>query len=112
MKPARTTLLKVLVAVALVTPAAFSAEPRAVTWAQQRKDRDAQIERHLETAKDGYRWFASAAHGKEAGIPLVLLRLLPELAPDVWGEPKERLAKFGFFDTPDTVGRPLPLGMG
>jgi len=64
MKPARTTLLKVLVAVALVTPAAFSAEPRAVTWAQQRKDRDAQVERHLETARDGYRWFAPAARGK------------------------------------------------
>src|SRR5262249_31093679 len=31
--------------------------------------------------------FASAAHGTEPGVPVVLLRLLPEQAPDIWGPP-------------------------
>ena len=34
------------------------------------------------------------------------------LAPDIWGPPGERLARFGFFDDPEDPGRPLPLGLG
>src|SRR5579884_2058160 len=81
-------------------------------WEEVRKDRQQLIERHLKNAADGYRWFTSAVHGSKAGTPMILLRLFPELAPDIWGPPGERLARFGFFDTPETRGRPLPLGLG
>lgn len=62
---------------------------------------------YLEANADGYEWFANAADGY-AGVPLILLRSLPDLAPEIWGKPDEQFAKFGYI--PDPTG-PLPLGL-
>ena len=43
-----------------------------------------------------------------AACPLVLLRSLPDLAPDIWGKPDEQFARFGYLPNP---GGPLPLGL-
>ncbi|WP_165074392.1 c-type cytochrome [Paludisphaera rhizosphaerae] len=76
------------------------------------------MNRHVETKTAEWRWFAEASHGQEAGAPFVLLRLLPQLAPDIWG-PGDRFAGFGLFDPPadyyragDASKRPLPFGLG
>lgn len=58
----------------------------------------------------GFSWFANAANGF-TGIPYVLQRVLPELAPDIWGRPEEKFARFGYFPDPDP-NRPLPRGLG
>ena len=55
----------------------------------------------------GYAWFANASDGY-AGVPLILLRALPELAPEIWGPPQEQFARFGYIGDP---GSPLPLGL-
>ena len=90
----------------------LAAPPAALTWPEARDGRQQQVARHMRVAATGYKWFAHAAHGRDAGTPVILLKLLPELAPDIWGPPEERLARFGFFDSPETAGAPLPLGLG
>jgi mono/diheme cytochrome c family protein len=90
----------------------------AADWEHTRAEREGVVARHVAAAPDGYRWFESAAVGSPAGTPFILLRLFPELAPDLWGPSEDRFARFGFFDTPETAGaagraaRPLPLGLG
>lgn len=82
------------------------------TWEEARRARLGELEAHLDTESGAYAWFAEASHGERAGVPFVLLRLLPELAPDIWGGPEERFRRFGFFDDPHDAARPLPLGLG
>src|SRR5882672_4257630 len=62
---------------------------------------------YLKDHASGYDWFANAADGY-GGVPLILLRSLPDLAPDSWGKPDDQFAKFGYLPNP---GGPLPLGL-
>src|SRR5262249_20591253 len=81
-------------------------------WAAIRADRDAAIQRYLNAAGDGYRWFAHSLHGEGAGAPFLLMQVFPELAPDIWGPPGERTARLGFIDDPKAAAAPLPMGLG
>src|SRR5262249_36065401 len=56
-------------------------------WSVIRADRDAAIQRYFNAAGDGYRWFAHSLHGEGAGTPFLLMRVFPELAPDIWKPP-------------------------
>ena len=71
---------------------------------QVRTDRQAA---YLKENASGYEWFANAADGY-GGVPLVLLRSLPDLAPEIFGKPEEQFARFGYLPNPDG---PLPLGL-
>lgn len=62
---------------------------------------------YLAENASGYEWFANAADGY-GGVPLVLLRSLPDLAPEIWGGPDEQFARFGYIPNPSG---PLPLGL-
>jgi hypothetical protein len=62
---------------------------------------------YLKDNASGYDWFANAADGY-GGVPLILLRSLPDLAPDIWGKPDDQFARFGYLPNP---GGPLPLGL-
>jgi mono/diheme cytochrome c family protein len=64
-------------------------------------------EAYLKQNASGYEWFANAADGY-GGVPLILLRSLPDLAPEIWGKPEEQFARFGYIPNPDG---PLPLGL-
>lgn len=103
----------------VVSLAADGPPGQGTEWGQALVDRREVVDRHVDVASDGWRWFAEASHGEQAGAPFVLLRLLPELAPDIWGNEEDRFSSFGFFDVPDEMyrsdeasTRPLPLGMG
>lgn len=62
---------------------------------------------YLKANASGYEWFANAADGY-GGVPLILLRSLPDLAPEIWGKPDEQFARFGYIPNPSG---PLPLGL-
>ena len=65
---------------------------------------------YLKQNANGYDWFAHASDGY-AGVPLILLRSFPDLAPDIWGKPDEQFSRFGLFPDPDAPDAPLPLGL-
>ncbi len=58
-----------------------------------------------------YGWFANFGNSF-SGVPFILLRLFPELAPEIWGETDKQFASFGFIPEVDKPERPLPLGLG
>src|SRR5690349_5830041 len=60
---------------------------------------------YMNSNKDGYDWFANASDAYN-GVPLIVLRSLPDLAPEIWGAPDEQFAKFGYLPNPDG---PLPI---
>ena len=62
---------------------------------------------YLKDNAAGHEWFAHASDGY-SGVPLVLLRSLPDLAPEIWGKADEQFARFGYLPNP---GGPLPLGL-
>ena len=62
---------------------------------------------YLKDNAAGHEWFANASDGY-SGVPLVLLRSLPDLAPEIWGKADEQFARFGYLPNP---GGPLPLGL-
>jgi mono/diheme cytochrome c family protein len=64
-------------------------------------------EAYLKANASGYEWFANASDGY-GGVPLILLRSLPDLAPEIWGKPEEQFARFGYIPDPTA---PLPLGL-
>lgn len=65
---------------------------------------------YLRQNAQGYDWFANAANGY-SGVPFILLRSLPDLAPNIWGPPEERFSRFGFISSPAEPNRPLPIGL-
>ncbi|MCU1262383.1 MAG: hypothetical protein JWO80_5268 [Bryobacterales bacterium] len=67
-------------------------------------------EGYLKANASGYDWFANASDGY-GGVPLILMRALPDLAPEIWGKPEEQFSRFGFMPNPDKPDGPLPLGL-
>ncbi len=65
---------------------------------------------YLRTNAEGYDWFANASDGF-AGVPVILLRSFPDLAPEIWGQPEEKFSRFGLIPSPTEPDRPLPLGL-
>lgn len=99
----RCALLAVLPAATLSAGCSSGAPPKA-TEPLVRPDTHAA---YLKANTPAYEWFANAADGY-GGVPLVLLRALPDLAPEIWGKPEEQFAKFGYIANPSG---PLPLGL-
>ena len=81
-----------------------------LSWADLRTACEAEHEAYKRAHPVGFNWFVNAANGF-AGFPYVLQRILPELAPEIWGRPEENFARFGFFPDADPK-RPLPRGIG
>ena len=80
------------------------------TWKDLREAIDKKHQDHLKSSPEGHDWFTNAANGY-GGVPVILLRSLPDLAPNIWGGPEERFSRFGFISSSDEVGKPLPLGL-
>ena len=58
----------------------------------------------------GFNWFANAGNGF-SGFPYLLQRILPELAPEIWGRPEESFARFGLLPRFRSVPA-MPRGLG
>lgn len=80
-------------------------------WPQIRAACDQRIAEARAADPVGRAWFANAANGFE-GVPLVLLKVLPDLAPEIWGRPEDFFSGFGLFPDPDIPDRILPRGLG
>ena len=60
---------------------------------------------YLKENASGYEWFANAADGY-GGVPLVLLRSLPDLAPEIWGKPDEQFPELSAEDLKNAAAKP------
>jgi hypothetical protein len=57
-------------------------------------------------------WFEDFPFSKSDGIPYAVLRLLPRVAPEIWGPDSDFGASFGLFSRADGTGLALPVGIG
>jgi hypothetical protein len=78
------------------------------TWEALKQERTRLSQDHASALPVGADWFDRESHGY-AGIPFVILKALPHLAPDLFGQPEDRFMRFGFL--PDDA-YPLPQGFG
>ncbi len=83
----------------------------ALSWHEIQQACQHEIEAFKASDQLGYTWYANAANGF-AGTPLLILKSLPALAPEIWGSVDENFSKFGLFADPDTPDRVLPRGIG
>jgi mono/diheme cytochrome c family protein len=82
-----------------------------LSWADLRAACYAEQVSYKQKNSVGFHWFVNAGNGF-TGVPYVLQRLLPELAPEIWGQPDENFSRFGLFRDAETPNRPLPRGLG
>jgi len=89
---------------------AVEAQPD-LTWPDIRSACETSIAAAKAADPIGHTWFVNAGNGF-IGVPLVLLMVLPDLAPEIWGAPDDFFASFGLFPDPNLPDRILPRGLG
>lgn len=89
---------------------AVASDP-ALKWSAIQAACDRQIDVAKTADPVGFSWFANAGNGF-VGTPLVLLKVLPDLAPEIWGSEASFFSEFGLFRDPDEQNRILPRGLG
>ncbi len=80
-------------------------------WRVQRTVRQIAFDGFLLSNAAAFESFKNTALGN-LGVPMIMLRLLPEIFPDIWGKPDEKFAAVGFAGDPYEPWRVLPLGLG
>ncbi len=80
-------------------------------WRGERDARQASFDAFLQQNDEAWKSFKNASVGS-LGVPMVMLRLFPELFSDIWGAPADSFAPVGFAADPYEPTRALPLGLG
>lgn len=80
-------------------------------WRHERDARQAELDTFFQDNSAEFKAFKNTALGN-LGIPMVMLRLFPELFPEIWGAPGDSFAPVGFAKDPYEPSRVLPLGLG
>jgi len=81
-------------------------------WAAAQQQRSAEIADYLGKHQENFDHFANFPVSQTQGIPLIVLKLLPKLAPEYWGGAENFLSVMGLFDDERLVGYPFPRGIG
>lgn len=92
-------------------PPAF-VKPVPADWQAAQQQRRADITAHLQKHQQNYDHFANFPVSKTQGIPLIILKLLPKLAPEFWGDDDNFLSVMGLFNDERLQGYPFPRGIG
>jgi hypothetical protein len=87
-------------------------KPVPDNWPQAQQQRRAEIAAHIDKHEEDYDHFANFAVSKTDGIPLIILKLLPKLAPEFWGSEENFLSVMGLFNDERLQGYPFPRGIG
>jgi mono/diheme cytochrome c family protein len=82
------------------------------SWAEAQKQRTQAKQDYVAKHQAAYDWFTNFAFSEEDGVPFILLRLLPVIAPEHWGSKDNFLDVIGLFNDPRQPGYPLPRGVG
>lgn len=90
----------------------MAAEGSFSEWSKQRDERLQALNSYLVTHDVGYQWFADFPFGSSDGIPYLVLKLLPKLAPEEWGDCDNFLDAVGLFRDERLPHYPIARGVG
>jgi hypothetical protein len=89
-----------------------NAKPVPANWQQAQSQRITDKNDYLNKHKIAYDWFSKFAFSETDGDPLIIIKLLPIIAPEFWGSKDNFLDVVGLFNDPDTPNYPVPTGIG
>ncbi len=81
-------------------------------WKQMQSERRLTLETYLETYHVDYDWFARHSFSQTDGTPFILLKLLPQIAPQHWGSKSNFLDVVGLFRDEMSADFPIATGVG
>src|SRR6187399_1942852 len=79
-------------------------------WAQYQTAQREARDKHIADHQIAYNRFADFAESETDGVPLIVLKLLPVIAPEFWGEGDNFLSVMGLFYDERLPGAPVPRG--
>lgn len=86
--------------------------PVPADWQTHVQTRNTDKASYLQQHQVAYQWFANFPFSETDGTPFILLKLLPQLAPDIWGTDSNFMASVGLFVDERQADFPAPLGIG
>lgn len=81
-------------------------------WSHAYRQRVAHKENYIRDKQIAFDWFSDFPFSNEDGFPLILLKLMPEVAPDIWAGGDAFLSDVGLFHDSRSTNLPLPRGVG
>ncbi len=93
-------------------------EPPAVVkqtptnWSTYQREKSQEKQQYIRDHQSAYDWFSDFAFSETDGVPYIILRLLPVVAPDIWGSEENFLDVVGLFNDERQAGYPMPRGIG
>src|SRR5688500_17893566 len=66
-------------------------------WLQAQTKKSQQKTDYIQSHQTAYDWFANFAFSEADGIPYIAPKLLPKLAPELWGSEENFLDAVGLF---------------
>jgi hypothetical protein len=81
-------------------------------WEAAQQERTKAIELYIQQHQVAYDRFANFPVSETDGIPIVILKLLPVVAPEIWGSQENFLDVIGLFNDARLVGYPTARGIG
>lgn len=81
-------------------------------WEVHKQTKMAARDKHIADYAIAYDRFANFPESETDGIPYIILKLLPVVAPEFWGEGDDFLSVMGLFRDERNAASPMPRGMG
>lgn len=91
-------------------PAVVSEVPE--NWEQAQAGKYQEKSNYIQSRQVAYDWFGNFAFSEIDGIPYIALKLLPKLAPQLWGSEENFLDAVGLFIDERQQSYPIARGIG
>ena len=92
------------------SPAFVNAVPD--NWLQAQTKKSQEKADYIQSHQTAYDWFSNFAFSEVDGIPYIALKLLPKLAPELWGSEENFLDAVGLFIDERQNSYPVARGVG
>ncbi|MFO1104053.1 MAG: cytochrome C [Methylocystis sp.] len=93
-------------------PALAQTTPSDGEWRAEQAKRLKAIDAYIGRKPVAYRWFADFPFARNEGVPFIILKLLPKLAPEEWGSANNFLDVVGLFVDERDPTYPIARGFG
>ncbi len=90
----------------------YKAQEVPLNWALEQAKRDTELADYIQANQRPYDWFSKFAFSQTDGTPYIMLKLLPILAPELWGSQSNFLDRVGLFIDEREPSFPIARGIG